>query len=198
MFKQLGLAAPPWVMGHGSQWGHDHDHWGSCRCGVPCHTACGTRALFSIRGVKKLPQKLRSFQRMEIPWVRFSVQTAWVPSRLNRGMESSQEHDQPPCAITCWTHTSDFSSNTWSQSHSQNRMHVPRFSSLHLSPALELLSQICFSEQPTLHTRDHQRHAQKCHVPPPWVKLPIQCEEDVKQMSPWSQILEFLSNRWSV
>lgn len=99
MLKQLGLAAPPRVMGHGSRWGHHHGHWGSCRRGLPCHTVCATGTLFSIRGVKKLPQSLGSLQRMELPWVRCSVWTAWDPSRLNKGMDAPRNMTNHPVQL---------------------------------------------------------------------------------------------------
>lgn len=54
------------------------------------------------------------------------------------------------------------------------------------------------SQQQERHARDCPKHTQKCHILSPRFRLPIQCEEDVKQVSPWSQILKFLSNQWSV
>lgn len=41
---------------------------GSCRHGLPCHTAGKAGALFSTRGVKKLSERLGSLQRTELPW----------------------------------------------------------------------------------------------------------------------------------
>lgn len=42
---------------------------GSCRHGLPCHTAGKAGALFSTRGVKKLSERLGSLQRTELPWM---------------------------------------------------------------------------------------------------------------------------------
>lgn len=180
--------------------------WGSCRWGLPCHTACRAEGLvFQQRCQKALREvgvpsengaSMEQDGQVKLP----------VSSSAQQGERCSQGPDQPPDELTPLISLQTYEVNHTGLDPKEDN--VVWFSSLQRIKfaAPEPSTEAAESDRPlragiptasNAHKRC-PRQAWKGHSLPLLFKLPIQCEEDVKQTSPWSQIMNFLSNRWSV
>lgn len=119
---------------------------------------------------------------------------------------SAGQHNGHPRAITgcsCCSDTSDCHSDTGRQSHRPGSKTGWIFHNS-LSPTHHVWDTWVSRGDPEQHPnsqhcmQESAQNAQKCHIPCPQFRLPIQWEKDVKQTRPWSQNMKILSNQWSV